>query len=111
MTAAIDDVIGWTAFNVLGTCEPWSGHTVQVNVALKRPIPVGSYLKIVGEITKFEGRKVWVHAKLVGEKNDDDEDGEDKEVLHCDAEGLVLLKKDVVTTSPIFHAPYLITSS
>jgi len=103
MTAAIDDVVGWTAFNVLGKCEPWSGYTVQVNVALKRPIPVGSYLKIVGEITKFEGRKVWVHAKLV--VPDDDEDGEDKEVLHCDAEGLVLLKKDVVTSSPIFHTP------
>ena len=94
MTAAMDDVIGWTAFNALGTCEPWSGYTVQVNVSLKRPIPVGSYLKIVGEITKFEGRKVWVHAMLLGEKKNE----EDDEVLYCDAEGLVILKKDVLAS-------------
>ena len=96
MTAAMDDVIGWTAFNVLGTCEPWIGHTVQVNVALKRPILVGSYLKIVGEITKFEGRKIYVKAMLLGEKKNE----EDDEVLYCDAEGLVILKKDVLASFP-----------
>lgn len=103
MTAAIDDVIGWTAFNALGVCLPWSGHTVQVNVALKRPIPIGSYLKIVGEIAKIEGRKVWVHAKLLGENRD--EDDEDKAILHCAAEGLVILKKDILASFSTFHVP------
>ena len=102
MTAAIDDVIGWTEFHVLGTCEPWSGHTVQVNVTLKRPIPLGSYMKIVGEVIRFEGRKVWVHASLFGMRKKDEQDNEDQneDVSHSDADGLVLLKKDLVASSP-----------
>ena len=99
MTSAIDDVIGWTAFHANGICVPWSGHTVQVNVALKRPIVVGSYLTIVGEIVKFEGRKVWVHAKLLANKTTDGEGDVGEEELHCDAEGLVILKKDIFAFS------------
>eukprot|EP00986_Skeletonema_menzelii_P009292 scaffold4180_cov128-Skeletonema_menzelii.AAC.3 len=57
MTSVMDDVIGWTSFFNSGKCVPWSGFTAQVNVSLRRPIPVGSYLKIVGEIIKTEGRK------------------------------------------------------
>ena len=85
MTAAMDDVIGWTSFFVTGQCVPWSGFTAQVNVSLRRPIPVGSYLKIAGEITKTEGRKVWISSCLVC-GNDDNE-------VYCTAEGLAILKK------------------
>ena len=90
MTSTMDDVIGWTAFHVTGECKPWSGFTAQVNVSLKRPIPVGSYLKIVGVVTKTERRKVWIESRLVG-------GGEhDAELVYCTAEGLVILKKNDV---------------
>ena len=84
MTMVMDDVIGWTAFHTTGQCIPWSGFTAQVNVSLKRPIPVGSYLKIFGEITKVERRKVWITSYLVS-GNDDQ--------VYCTAEGLAILKK------------------
>ena len=89
MTSVMDDIIGWTAFLVTGQCIPWSGFTAQVNVSLKRPIAVGTYLKVVGKIQKFEGRKVWIHAELllVGDGNNKDD------ILHCTAEGLVILKR------------------
>mmetsp|Transcript_34686 Transcript_34686/g.58899 ORF Transcript_34686/g.58899 Transcript_34686/m.58899 type:complete len:252 (+) Transcript_34686:192-947(+) len=90
MTSVMDDVIGWTAFLVTGKCVPWSGFTAQVNVSLRRPVAVGSYLKIVGKITKWEGRKVSIYAQLlVGEDN-----GERPDIVHCSADGLVILKKE-----------------
>ncbi|KAL7546126.1 hypothetical protein ACHAWF_009468 [Thalassiosira exigua] len=89
MTAVMDDVIGWTAFLVTGKCIPWSGFTAQVNVSLRRPIAVRSYLKVVGRITKWEGRKVWIHSQLI---HGGDEDGEG--TVHCTAEGLVILKRN-----------------
>jgi len=48
-------------------------------------------LKIVGAITKREGRKVSIQSQLlhVGEGNDGVDD-----VVHCTAEGLVILKRD-----------------
>jgi acyl-CoA hydrolase len=89
----MDDVVGWTAFHVTGRCRPWSGYTVQVNVTLKRPVAVGSYLTVCGHIVKWEGRKVWVQSKLVSTREDEDESSE--EIVHCTAEGLVILMKDV----------------
>jgi len=91
MTCVMDDIIGWLGFNVSGECVPWSGFTAQVNTCLKAPIEVGSYLKIEGIITKWEGRKVWIHSKLIsvgGEENEGDDD-----IVHCTAEGLVILKR------------------
>jgi len=85
MASVMDDVIGWTAVHVTGQCIPWSGFTAQVNVSLKQPIPVGFYLKIMGEITKTERRKVWISSRLV--------DGNDANQVYCTAEGLVVLKK------------------
>lgn len=85
MTSVMDDVIGWTSFFNSGKCVPWSGFTAQVNVSLRRPIPVGSYLKIVGEIIKTEGRKVWISSCLVC--------GNDDSHVYCTAEGLTILKK------------------
>lgn len=90
MTSVMDDVIGWTAFLVTGRCVPWSGFTAQINVSLKRPIAVGSYLKIVGRIAKWEGRKVSIESELLAQGEDGGAD-----VVHCTAEGLVILKRDV----------------
>lgn len=84
VTAVMDDIVGWTAFHVRGECRPWSGFTAQVNCKLMKPIDVSSYLKVIGVVTNWQGRKVWVHAKLVSE---------DEEV-HCTCEGLVILKKE-----------------
>lgn len=94
MTSVMDDIIGWVAFHVTGKCIPWSGFTAQINVSLKRPIGVGSYLKIVGEVSKWEGRKVWVSASLLSVQ----EDGED-DVVHCTSEGLVILKRENIALS------------
>jgi len=91
MTSVMDDVIGWTAFLVTGECIPWSGFTAQVNVSLKRPIAVGSYLKITGKVVRREGRKVWIHAELLC--CDGGNEGGGEEILHCTGEGLVILKK------------------
>jgi len=87
MTSVMDDIIGWTGFLVTGECLPWSGFTAQVNVSLMRPIAVGSYLKVVGKIVKWEGRKVWIHSELLSGENNE------REEIHCTAEGLVVLKK------------------
>ena len=83
MCALMDDVVGWTGFCATGVCKPWSGFTVQINTALKKPVEVGSWLRLEGEIVKIEGRKVSVKARLL------DVDGD----VHCEAEGLVVLKK------------------
>lgn len=91
MTSVMDDVIGWTAFVVSGECRPWSGFTAQVNVTLRKPITVGSYLKIEGRVTRCDGRKVWIAARLVAVGGDDGGEGE---VVHCTAEGLAILKRD-----------------
>ena len=88
MTALMDDVIGWTAFCVHHKCEPWSGFTVQVNTSLKAPVHVGAWLRVEGEITRREGRKVWVSAKLCTPKEGD---VLEDHIVHCEAEGLVLL--------------------
>mmetsp|Transcript_32054 Transcript_32054/g.61400 ORF Transcript_32054/g.61400 Transcript_32054/m.61400 type:complete len:98 (-) Transcript_32054:590-883(-) len=92
MTSVMDDIIGWTAFLVTGACVPWSGFTAQVNVSLKRPIAVGSYLKVVGRISKWEGRKVTIQAELLC---GDEKDGTG--AVHCTADGLVILKRDTGT--------------
>lgn len=63
MTSLMDDFCGHMAF-LNSNKGPWSGATVQVNVALKKPVPVGSILRIVGSIRKQEGRKVHVEAVL-----------------------------------------------
>ena len=83
MCALMDDVVGWTGFCATGVCKPWSGFTVQINTALKKPVDVGSWLRLEGEIVKVEGRKVSVRARLLSA------DG----AIHCEAEGLVVLKK------------------
>jgi hypothetical protein len=46
MCAILDDVIGWLGFCQSGICRPWSGFTVQVNSGLKKPVAVGSVLKL-----------------------------------------------------------------
>ena len=113
MTSVMDDVVGWTAFHVTGTCRPWSGYTAQVNVTLARPVEVDSYLTVSGRIVKWEGRKVWIRSKLVSTREEEDDENENdendendenenenesssEEIVHCTAEGLVILMKDDV---------------
>ena len=88
MTSVMDDVIGWVGFCVTGQCVPWCGFTVTVNVSLKNPVPVGSWLRVEGVITAVERRKVHVKASLVAPACN----GEDEKV-HCTADGLFILKK------------------
>ena len=93
MTSVMDDIIGWTAFHVTGRCLPWSGYTAQINVSLQCPIAVETYLKVVGMVTKWEGRKVWVHARLVVGEGCEAGKNEAMKIVHCNAEGLVILKR------------------
>lgn len=89
MCAVMDDVIGWVGFCVSGKCLPWSGFTVQVNVSLKAPVVVGSWLRVEGTITAIERRKVSVRATLVSPAAEGQ-----PEVVHCVAEGMFIVKKD-----------------
>jgi acyl-coenzyme A thioesterase PaaI-like protein len=89
MCSVMDDVIGWCGFMVTGTCQPWSGFTVQVNTSLQKPVPVGAFLVVVGTITSVERRKVSVDAKLM------DTSGEEV-VVHAMGQGLVIVNKGVL---------------
>jgi acyl-coenzyme A thioesterase PaaI-like protein len=104
--AVLDDVVGWTAFCATGTVVPWSGFTVQVNVKLQRPVPVGSaaLLRVQGRIARVERRKVFVRARLLlarsalpsgGDEAWEEEEDDDKDAYAiCD--GIVVLNKGVL---------------
>ena len=87
MCTVMDDVLGWTGFCATGRCVPWCGFTVQVNTKLQAPVKVGSWLRVEGRVTSVDGRKVRVAAKLVSPAADGGE------VVHCEAEGLCIMKK------------------
>jgi acyl-coenzyme A thioesterase PaaI-like protein len=89
MCSVLDDVIGWVAFLVTGSCQPWTGFTVQVNTSLKRPISVDSMLLVQAKITKVERRKVSVSATIFDPSGDDI-------VVHAEGEGLVILNRGVL---------------
>ncbi|KAL3935908.1 MAG: hypothetical protein SGBAC_008671 [Bacillariaceae sp.] len=63
MTLVMDDLCGHLAF-LQSKNGPWSGATVQVNVSLKKPVPIGSTLRIIGKIQEQKGRKIYIHATL-----------------------------------------------
>jgi acyl-CoA thioesterase FadM len=100
MCSLMDDVIGWTAFLVTGTCRPWTGFTVQVNTALKRPIRVHSVLLIVAKITKVDRRKVSVQVTLFDPNNSSDDDVDDIAV-HATGEGLAIINRGVLPEEEI----------
>ena len=78
MSSLMDDFCGHCAF--VTSDAPWSGATVQVNVALSKPVEVGSVLRIVGRVTKRERRKAYVEAVL--------DDGGENPVIYAKLEGL-----------------------
>lgn len=88
MCTVMDDVIGWTGFCSTGVCVAWSGFTVQINTKLSAPVKVDDWLRVDGTVTSVEGRKVRIAARLITPAID----GKD-EVIHCEADGLVVLKK------------------
>jgi acyl-coenzyme A thioesterase PaaI-like protein len=68
MTSVMDDICGHIAFLGSGNekhAKPWKGATVQVNVKLKNPIQIGTWLCITGNITRIEKRKIYIYAKLI----------------------------------------------
>ena len=91
MCSLMDDIIGWCAFLTTGECIPWSGFTVQVNTALKKPIPVDTYLLVKATITKVERRKISISAELIDPSCEDQTNN-----LHATGEGLVILNKGVL---------------
>lgn len=91
MCSIMDDIVGWIAFCVTGSCRPWTGFTVQVNTALTKPVKVNSTLLLQAEITKVERRKVFVFAKLI--------DPAENNAVHATCEGLVILNKGILLAS------------
>ena len=91
MCALLDDVMGWCAFLVTGTCRPWTGYTVQINTSLQKPIAVQAILLVQARIVKVERRKVFVEAELVDPGMNGKED-----VYHAKGDGLVILNKGVL---------------
>eukprot|EP01038_Epipyxis_sp_PR26KG_P016636 gene16636-22734_t len=86
MCALMDDAIGWMGFCATGQVIPWSGYTVQVNTSLKKPVPVGSVLRLDAKVIRQEGeRKFWISSYLTDSLTND---------VHCEAEGLFLLSKN-----------------
>ena len=93
MCALCDDALGWIGFCAEGNVpKPWSGYTVQVDVSLKKPVIVGSLLRIEAWIERREGpRKIWACCKLVDPET---------EQVHCTAKGLFLLSPEYITPPP-----------
>jgi hypothetical protein len=110
MCSVMDDILGWTAFLLAPQHRQpeqqqerrhnsWNGYTAQVNVSLKKPVPVHSVLLLQGSITKREGaRKVYVKAHLVNPNcNNSSNNGSSTGshgAIHAVGEGLVLLHKE-----------------
>jgi hypothetical protein len=88
MTVLMDDVVGWAAFLATGSCRPWTGFTVQINTALRKPIPINSWLLVRGIISKIEGRKVSVTATITDPANEN--------TVHAEGDGLVVLNAGVL---------------
>ena len=65
MTAVLDDVLGHTAFVV--NRKPWSGATVAVNCVLKKPVLIGSVMKVWGKVRERKGRKLLIDGALEAE--------------------------------------------
>ena len=87
MCAVMDDAVGWVGFTVTGETKPWSGFTVQVNTAMKKPVQVGALLKLEAWVSRREGdRKFWVAARLT--------DPVDESIVFCEGEGLFLLSRE-----------------
>ena len=83
MCALMDDIVGWLGFCSTGQLRAWEGFTVQIDTSLKKPVKVGSILRVEATISRREGlRKVYIQARLV--------DPESK-VLHCECSGLFLM--------------------
>lgn len=95
MCSVMDDVIGWVSFMVTGSCQPWSGFTVQINTSLQKPIPVRTTLMVIGEIKRIERRKVFIEASLVDPVDDSQ---------HAKAEGIVVLNRGVLPPEPVLES-------
>uniref|UniRef100_A0A7S2V6S7 Acyl-coenzyme A thioesterase THEM4 n=1 Tax=Fibrocapsa japonica TaxID=94617 RepID=A0A7S2V6S7_9STRA len=70
----MDDVLGWTCF--AAGKGPWCGCTAQCNVKLERPIPVCSFLKVIGTVVDVKEnsakktKKVSINAVVIGENGE-----------------------------------------
>lgn len=85
-TAIADDAIGWMGFCVSGKVKSWSGYTAQINTSLKKPVKVGSMLKVEAWVSRKDGpRKFWISSRLKNAETND---------VHYEAEGLFLLSAE-----------------
>ena len=105
MCSVLDDVVGWVAFLVTGSCRPWTGFTVQINSKLQKPIAVDSILLVQATITNVVRRKVSVSATIVDPAEDEEEGGDEQNentqrAVHATGEGLVIINRDVIPEQP-----------
>mmetsp|Transcript_10691 Transcript_10691/g.39244 ORF Transcript_10691/g.39244 Transcript_10691/m.39244 type:complete len:298 (+) Transcript_10691:3920-4813(+) len=103
MCAAMDDLVGWTAFvaakGVAGEGTGWIGYTVQVNTTLCRPVPVGTLCKLKGWVHEWDRRKLWIHGKLLG--HNPGGCGEGEWVEYCRVVGLSIINKEYITDATV----------
>lgn len=86
LCALMDDAANWAGFCVNGTCDIFSGFTKRVDVMLKRPVRVGSVLKLTGEAMFVKNRTdVHVNCKLI--------DPSYNETVHCEAECVFVMNE------------------
>jgi len=62
MTSVMDDVCGHACF-VAGS-GPWCGATVQVNCKLRKPVQIGSYMKVCAHVVRGELKKGKVKVQI-----------------------------------------------
>lgn len=83
MCSLMDDVVGWLGFCSSGELKAWEGFTVQIDTSLKKPVQVGSMLRVEASIIKREGaRKVYIAARLTDPNS---------AAVHCECNGLFLM--------------------
>lgn len=82
----MDDAANWAGFCVSGSCDRFCGFTKKVDVNLKRPVRIGSILKLVGETIEIKNRTdVHVKCKLVDPAYND--------TVHCDANCIFIMNE------------------
>ena len=88
LATLLDEGLAWCGFNALPN---HLGVTAYLNIKYRKPVPVGKYLCLRAEITRSEGRKVWVKGtiEVLGEGADAMKRGE----VCVEAEGLYVEPK------------------
>ena len=86
LCALMDDAANWAGFCVSGVCDRFCGFTKHVDVSLKRPVRVGSVLKLIGETMEIKNRTdCHVKCKIIDPAYNDN--------VHCEADCIFVMNE------------------